>query len=156
MDTRNTSPGCPPGPTASDQDPTLDESGACIMSGLQPYECACRVHTSAPTRGGRTRTGPPRHRWSRDDETVVAGVYLERESASVPASVKAELADLIGCSPSSIAYKLGNIHAYVTGQGALDHGSRQMCSVLDQLCRATEEERSLLVHTAHQNLRSRR
>jgi hypothetical protein len=97
---------------------------------LPSGECAiCKA--PAPSMVGRPR-GEDRHRWTRDDEIVVAGAYLQHASVNLPATDKEELAQLIGCSFASVALKLGNIDAHLAG-GGLTSGSKLMREVVDEL-----------------------
>lgn len=132
------------------RDETIDEYGRCVLTELLPDECACRFHAIVrPASGG---TGRRLHDWCRDDDTVVAAAYFKYRTNNLPAAAKAELAELIGCSVASIAYKLGNLHSYVTGDGSLDHGSAQMRSVVDQLSRASSSDRQRLADQALRRL----
>ena len=128
----------------------IDEYGRCVLTELLPDECGCRLHATArPVSGG---TGPRSHDWRRDDDMVAAAAYFKYGTNNLPAAAKAKLAELIGCSVASVAYKLGNLHSYVTGDGSLDHGSAQMRSVVDQLSRASSSDRERLADEAHQRL----
>jgi hypothetical protein len=137
----------------TNDDATVDEQGRCVLSELLPDQCACRLHAAARPKSGRGHTGPPVHQWRRDDDMVVAAAYLEYGTNNLPADAKARLAELIGCSVASVAYKLGNLHSYVAGQGALDQGSAQMRSVVDQLREASSMDREHLANEAYQRLR---
>jgi len=77
---------------------------------------------------------------------VVAAAYFRYGTNNLPGAAKAEL---IGCSVASVAYKLGNLHSYVTGQGSLDQGSAQMRSVVAQLRRAGDRDRERLADEAY-------
>jgi hypothetical protein len=104
----------------NDSDATVDEVGRCVLTELLPDECSCRFHATARPPSGRGRTGPRSDVWRRDDDMVVAAAYLEHGTNNLPAEDKARLAELVGCSVASVAYKLGNLHTYVSGQGALE------------------------------------
>ncbi len=116
---------------------------------LPPGDCAiCR----APTPSVRSRSqGEERHRWTRDDEIVVAGAYLEHGSVNLSAAAKEELAELIGCSFASVALKLGNLDAHLAG-GGLTSGSRLMRDVADALCAMEAPARRRLVAEARARL----
>lgn len=116
---------------------------------LPPGECAiCR----APAPSARSRShGEERHRWTRDDEIVVAGAYLEHGSVNLSAAAKEELAELIGCSFASVALKLGNIDAHLAG-GGLTSGSRLMRDVADALVAMEAPARRRLVTEARNRL----
>lgn len=133
-------------------DSTLDEFGRCLLSELLPAECGCRFHATSREVPRRGRIGPAKHAWRWDDDLVVAAVYLEYGTSNVPAAVKADLAELIGCSIASVAYKLGNLHTYITDHGALANGSAQMRTVVDQLRRAGAADRERLVAAAYRRL----
>lgn len=137
----------------ADDDDTIDEFGRCILTELLPDECGCRFHATAKTPSGRGHTGPRAHEWRRDDDMVVAAAYFEYGTNNLPATVKSELAELIGCSVASVAYKLGNLHTYVTGVGSLDQGSAQMRSVVEELRRVGVGERERLASEAQRRLR---
>lgn len=131
---------------------TTDEYGRCMLTELLPDECSCRLHATAKPAAGRNHTGPRTHAWRRDDDMVAAAAYFEHGTNNLPAEAKAKLANLIGCSAASVAYKLGNLHSYVTGDGSLDHGSAQMRSVADQLRMSSSSDRARLADEAHERL----
>lgn len=137
----------------TDYGETVDEFGRCVLTELLPSECGCRLHATARPASGRGHTGPRSHVWRRDDDMVVAAAYFEHGTNNLPAAAKADLAELIGCSVASVAYKLGNLHSYVAGQGSLDQGSAQMRSVVEQLRRATGSDRVRLANEAYERLR---
>lgn len=136
----------------TDHDETVDECGRCVLTELLPDECGCRLHATARLASGRGHTGPRSHDWRRDDDMVVAAAYFDYGTNNLPAAAKAKLAEVIGCSVASVAYKLGNLHSYVTGDGSLDHGSAQMRSVVDQLRRASSSDRKRLADEARRRL----
>lgn len=116
---------------------------------LPPGECAiCKA--SAPSVYSRPQ-GDERHRWTSDDEIVVAGAYLEHGSLNLSAAAKEELAELIGCSFASVALKLGNIDAHLAGR-ALTSGSRLMRDVVDALVAMEAPARRRLVAEARARL----
>jgi hypothetical protein len=88
----------------------------------------------------------------RDDHLVVIGAYLEHRSVNLPATEKAELAELVGCSYASIAFKLGTIDAHLAG-GALTSGSRMTRDVADELIALDARERRKVVAAARERLR---
>ena len=136
----------------TDRDRTVDESGRCVLTELLPDECGCRFHSSAPAAIESPRHGPASHVWRRDDDLVVAAAYLDYGTNNLPAEAKANLAELIGCSVASVAYKLGNLHSYVAGEGSLSNGSAQMRSVVDQLRRASAVDRQRMATEARRRL----
>jgi hypothetical protein len=116
---------------------------------LPPDECAiCRGRAS--NRSPRPK-GADRHRWTRDDEIVVAGAYLERGTVNLPAAEKEHLADLIGCSVASVALKLGNLDAHLSS-GALASGSKLMREIADELASIDPAERRRIVVEARRRL----
>ena len=133
-------------------DETVDEYGRCVLSELLPDECGCRFHATARPASFRGNTGPHSHQWRRGDDMVVAAAYFDYGTSNLPAAAKTKLAELIGCSVASVAYKLGNLHSYVTGHGSLDQGSAQMRSVVEQLRRATGSDRERLANEAYRRL----
>jgi len=133
-------------------DETIDEYGRCVLTELLPGECGCRFHAIARPASGRGHTGPSSHEWHRNDDMVVAAAYFDYGTNNLPAAAKAKLAELIGCSVASVAYKLGNLHSYVTGHGSLDQGSAQMRSVVEQLRRTSESDRERLADEAYRRL----
>jgi hypothetical protein len=137
----------------TDHDVTVDESGLCVLTELLPDECGCRFHATPPPTPARGQLRPRMHEWRRDDDVVVAAVYFDHGTNNVPAATKAELAETIGCSEASVAYKLGNLHSYVTGRGAPKNGSAQMRAVVEEFRFASVSDRERTVSEARQRLR---
>jgi hypothetical protein len=131
---------------------TIDEHGRCVITELLPGECGCRFHAATRPTSGRGRTGPRSHEWRRDDDLIVAAAYFDYGTNNLPSATKAELAEVIGCSVASVAYKLGNLDSYVAGRGSLDQGSAQMRSVVEQLRRASDDDRERMANEAYRRL----
>jgi hypothetical protein len=137
----------------TDHDATVDETGLCVLTELLPDECGCRFHATPRPTPARGHARPSVHEWCRDDDVVVAAVYFNRGTNNVPAATKSELAEMIGCSEASVAYKLGNLHSYVTGRGALKNGSAQMRAVVEELRFASVSDRQRTASEARRRLR---
>jgi len=70
-------------------------------------------------------SGKPRwHTWTRDEDIVVAGVYILSGTSNQPREVKERLAELIGCPVSSVAMRFGNVDACL-GSGRLTSVAKQ-------------------------------
>ena len=132
--------------TAPDTKPTAD--GECPHL-LAPTECSiCNGSGSPPSTRPR---GRDRHRWTRDDEIVVAGAYLEGRTVNIPASAKEELARLIETTVASVAMKLANLDAHLSS-GAMTSGSRLMQGVADELDALDADTRRRVVAAARERL----
>ena len=66
---------------------------------------------------GMTKT-KARHKWTRDDDTVIAGLYRLTGTSNQPKAVKDHLAELIGCPVTSVPMRFANVDAYL-GDGKL-------------------------------------
>lgn len=127
-----------------DDDPT-DE---CIH--LLPLGTCSICKPSPPRRRG---SGPAQHAWTDDDDTVVGGAYLAH-GGSVPAHAKEELAQLIGCSFASVAFRLGNFDA-VLGGGSLTNVAERTVRLAWRLSAMNSDERHTTVEAARSRLARR-
>jgi hypothetical protein len=100
--------------------------------------------------------GKGRHTWSRDDDTVIVGMYLlTGRSPSQPKKVKEHLAELIGCPATSVHMRFGNVDAYL-GDGSLDQWARQTQDVCDELKTLSPAELKATVEGAYKRLEEKR
>lgn len=73
-----------------------------------------------------------RHRWTRDDDIVIVGMYLLTGTSNQPKAVKEHLANLIGCPATSVPMRFANVDALL-GDGKLTSVAKLTKEVCDEL-----------------------
>ncbi len=104
---------------------------------------------------GMTSAVKTRHRWTRDEDLVVAGMYLLTGTPNQPKAVKERLADLFGCPITSVPMRFANVDAYL-GNGKLTSVAQQTKDACDELSPLTLDEVKRRTEAAYDRLTSRR
>jgi hypothetical protein len=99
--------------------------------------------------------GSMRHKWTRDDDTVIVGMYLLTGTANQPKAVKTHLAELIGCPVTSVPMRLANVDAYL-GDGKLTSVAKLTKDVCDELAPLPLPEVKKRVDAAYTRLGKKR
>jgi hypothetical protein len=99
---------------------------------------------------------PPnrRHRWTRDDDVVIVGMYLLTGTANQPQPVKERLAELIGCPVTSVPMRFANVDA-ILGDGKLTSVAKLTKEVCAELAPLPLPEVKRLVEAAYTRLGQR-
>ena len=92
-----------------------------------------------------------RHKWSRDDDIVIVGLYLLTGTPNQPKAVKSHLAELIGCPVTSVPMRFANVDAYL-GDGKLTSVAKLTKDVCDELATLPLAEVKARVEAAYARL----
>ena len=95
-----------------------------------------------------------RHRWTRDDDIVIVGLYLLTGTSNQPKAVKSHLAELIGCPVTSVPMRFANVDAYL-GDGKLTSVAKLTKQVCDELTPLSPAEVKKHVEAAYARLNER-
>jgi hypothetical protein len=95
-----------------------------------------------------------RHRWTRDDDIVIVGMYLLTGTSNQPKAVKEHLAELIGCPVTSVPMRFANVDA-VLGDGKLTSVASMTREVCEELAPLPLPEVKKRVEAAYERLRKR-
>ncbi|MGH3850739.1 MAG: hypothetical protein ACRDRT_13725 [Pseudonocardiaceae bacterium] len=95
-----------------------------------------------------------RHRWTRDDDIVIVGMYLLTGTSNQPKAVKEHLAELIGCPVTSVPMRFANVDALL-GDGKLTSAARMTKEVCDELAPLPVPEVKKRVEAAYERLGTR-
>lgn len=92
-----------------------------------------------------------RHKWTRDDDIVIVGLYLLTGTSNQPKAVKSHLAELIGCPVTSVPMRFANADAYL-GDGKLNSVAKLTKDVCDELAPLPTAEVKKRVEAAYARL----
>lgn len=95
-----------------------------------------------------------RHRWTRDDDIVIVGMYLLTGTSNQPKAVKEHLAELIGCPVTSVPMRFANVDALL-GDGKLTSAASMTKDVCEELAPLPLPEVKKRVEAAYERLRTR-
>lgn len=95
-----------------------------------------------------------RHRWTRDDDTLIVGMYLLTGTSNQPKAVKEHLAELIGCPVTSVPMRFANVDALL-GDGKLTSAASMTKEVCQELAPLPLPEVKKRVEAAYERLRTR-
>lgn len=99
-------------------------------------------------------TSSTRHRWTRDDDVVIVGMYLLTGTPNQPKEVKERLAALIGCPVTSVPMRFANVDA-VLGDGKMTSVAQLTKEVCDELAPLPLSEVKDRVEAAYERLAER-
>ncbi len=95
-----------------------------------------------------------RHRWTRDEDIVIVGMYLLTGTSNQPKAVKEHLAELIGCPVTSVPMRFANVDA-VLGDGKLTSAASMTKEVCEELAPLPLPKVKKRVEAAYERLRNR-
>lgn len=104
---------------------------------------------------GMAQPSKRRHKWTRDEDVVVVGLYILTGTSNQPKAVKDDLAELFGCPSSSVPMRFGNVDA-ILGDGKLTSYAQMTKEVCDELAPLRHDEVKARVEAAHARLTRRR